>query len=604
MKLSTIKKMVCVLLSVLTVLSFPMSAFAVKGENVPVIYIGEMSDNALYVNPNKNGATSALDINSSDFTGDVTTIVAGVALSMFTDAATGTTSVVNGINAIMDPILCAANGESKNSQVGPWEYYGPISEHKEDAVYNDNIKALVENAGVAVNEEMTYFFSYDWRLDPIANALKLKEYIDYVETDSGSNKVSFLCVGYGGIIANSYLYTYEAHAEANVESCVFYNCPITGNALIGDFMKGRIARIVSDEDSLSGIVGTVNGTHRGEAFFTFIEDDTTGLISGIFENLLGEGEITTLFGKLFTLLVTTIVEAEDGHKTLGKTYNNFALNADHVVYKTCLREYLRNMPGLWALVPAKDYDEAIDFLFEDEFINNEMLSKISAYRSVQAATQKTLRIAQLNGINVCVVANYGLQLMPVTISLDDMSDGIESVKYASAGAVTLDNSKESGHMNNCINANHNHLSPDEDIHAAYCALPENTWFIKNMTHGDMTNPTVAEFVGWLLSGSSQRHVRENSSYTQYMKYSDYTKKLAPYTTPGDDSGAVQYGDINADGQITAADARIVLRMSVGLEASTKEQKIIADVDGDNSITAADARLVLRRSVGLEHGFPV
>ncbi len=604
MKSTTIKKTVCVLLSILTVFALPVSAFAASGSSVPVIYIGEMSDNALYINPNKNGATSALDINSSDFTGDMASIVGGVVLSMFTDVATGTTSVLNGINAIMDPILCAPNGESQNSAVGPWEYYGPISEHKDDAVYNDNIASLVENAGVAVNEKQTYFFSYDWRLDPLSNALKLKEYIDYVETYSRSSKVSLLCVGYGGVIANSYLCTYEAHASANIESCVFYNCPLTGNAIVGDFMKGRVARIIADEDSLSGMVGTINGAHRGEAFFNFMKDDATGLVSGIFENLLGEGSVTTLVGKAFLILFSTIAEGQDLHKEIGKAYNNFALNADYTVYGTCLREALRNMPGLWALVPEKDYQAAIDFLYEDEFINDKMLDKLTAYREVQSSTQKTLRTAQLNGINVCVVANYGFQLLPVTISLDDMSDGIESVKYASAGAVTLDNSDESGHMNNCVNSKHNHLSPDEDIHAAYCALPENTWFIKGVAHGDMTDPSVAQFIGWLLSASSQRHIRENASYTQYMKYSTYTNKLSPYTTPGDSDSYDSYGDLDMDGLITAADARIVLRMSVGLESSTKEQKLLADVDGDNSVTAADARLVLRCSVGLEYGFPV
>ena len=60
-----------------------------------------------------------------------------------------------------------------------------------------------------------------------------------------------------------------------------------------------------------------------------------------------------------------------------------------------------------------------------------------------------------------------------------------------------------------------------------------------------------------------------------------------------------YGDIDADGQITPADARLVLRFTVELEVFTGLQAILADVDGSPGINPADARKVLRASVGLE-----
>ncbi len=63
--------------------------------------------------------------------------------------------------------------------------------------------------------------------------------------------------------------------------------------------------------------------------------------------------------------------------------------------------------------------------------------------------------------------------------------------------------------------------------------------------------------------------------------------------------ALAIGDVNGDGTIAAADARLALRASVGLETLTDEQKAAADVDGNPGITAADARLILRASVGLE-----
>ena len=59
------------------------------------------------------------------------------------------------------------------------------------------------------------------------------------------------------------------------------------------------------------------------------------------------------------------------------------------------------------------------------------------------------------------------------------------------------------------------------------------------------------------------------------------------------------GDVDGDGSITSSDARLALRVAVGLENLNDSQKKPADVDGDGQITASDARLILRAAVGLE-----
>lgn len=67
------------------------------------------------------------------------------------------------------------------------------------------------------------------------------------------------------------------------------------------------------------------------------------------------------------------------------------------------------------------------------------------------------------------------------------------------------------------------------------------------------------------------------------------------------ANAAVYGDVLEDesNTVTAADARLILRFSVGLEEFTDEQKLYADIDENGSITAADARSALRMSVGLD-----
>lgn len=63
------------------------------------------------------------------------------------------------------------------------------------------------------------------------------------------------------------------------------------------------------------------------------------------------------------------------------------------------------------------------------------------------------------------------------------------------------------------------------------------------------------------------------------------------------ASAAAFADADGDGRILAADARLVLRASVGLSPWTDEMLKSCDIDNDKSLTSADARLILRLSVG-------
>lgn len=70
---------------------------------------------------------------------------------------------------------------------------------------------------------------------------------------------------------------------------------------------------------------------------------------------------------------------------------------------------------------------------------------------------------------------------------------------------------------------------------------------------------------------------------------------------GKEASIVVLGDIDGDGKLSAADARNVLRASVGLEKYEKGSVLYkaAKVGGGAVISASDARLILRASVRLE-----
>ncbi|MCD7775430.1 MAG: SH3 domain-containing protein [Clostridiales bacterium] len=59
------------------------------------------------------------------------------------------------------------------------------------------------------------------------------------------------------------------------------------------------------------------------------------------------------------------------------------------------------------------------------------------------------------------------------------------------------------------------------------------------------------------------------------------------------------GDVDGDGKISVADARLVLRYAAGLDAFTEEQAANADIDGNGTVSAADARKLLRIAAKIE-----
>ena len=80
---------------------------------------------------------------------------------------------------------------------------------------------------------------------------------------------------------------------------------------------------------------------------------------------------------------------------------------------------------------------------------------------------------------------------------------------------------------------------------------------------------------------------------------DYNEVQACVNKLIEEAKLASMGDIDMDGKVTAADARLALRAAVGLETLTDEQKRRADMDGDGKITAGDGRTILRKATGAE-----
>ena len=124
----------------------------------------------------------------------------------------------------------------------------------------------------------------------------------------------------------------------------------------------------------------------------------------------------------------------------------------------------------------------------------------------------------------------------------------------------------------------------------------------NIETGNCALTAVCSSCGVTMKKSAQH--KYNYSYSGY-----YSNTGDPYigrvcSVCGDADTSPLYwqnllpGDVDFDGAVTAADARLALRNSVHLSYLSGVQLHACNVDEDDTISAADARLILRRSVNL------
>lgn len=118
-----------------------------------------------------------------------------------------------------------------------------------------------------------------------------------------------------------------------------------------------------------------------------------------------------------------------------------------------------------------------------------------------------------------------------------------------------------------------------------------TYANKNWYTNYLTDKWYDKYPKWLAQYSSQ--VTYKGSYDIWQ----YTDKAKVPGIRGNVDMNIAYksylqGDVDGDGNVTAADARLALRAASQLELLNDVEKYAADINGDGKITAADARLIL------------
>ncbi|MBO5935493.1 MAG: hypothetical protein J6Q94_08395 [Clostridia bacterium] len=465
-------------------------------------------------------------------------------------------------------------------------YYGEDSEFAY-SIAGDIGETIAEEIGY----ENTYVFTYDWRLDPIKNAGVLSDYIENVKSETGAEKVSIISEGYGSTIATTYLAENEDTAADSVHNFVTVSSAFLGTSLVGDYLAGN----------------TVNE-------FTNITSFTSAYIR--YTNDISDNPMTAFVTWLLNYIMNNEWELQQFCFEIEKILSivNYTVDASGITAE------IAKMPGIWALVPVSDYEDAVENIFGDD-TDSELYEAIDAFKEYQYDYEGMLQYVKEEGVNISVVSAWDLQIMPLGKNYSVQSDGIIDTAYSSFGAtcVDLNDVGEATKVTQMYEDGHKHVSTTYDmltpwyayggickyIDASTCALPENTWFIKNMKHGTFNwESNSIEFLIWLITAESERTVWQDAAYKQFMTYNRY---INPGILSSDgvvsqpaEPGTYLLGDINLDGLVTSLDAKIALSINAGSEYVEEDSIAFknGDINADGVIDKDDAAAILLMSSGL------
>lgn len=461
------------------------------------------------------------------------------------------------VNKYIEPIAYNLDGTPKDTTIGFYQYEFPLAAYTEEeqkSLFPEFTQIIAKKYG----NDNTYNFSYDWRADPVDNAFLLAEYIENVKAATGAKRVNIVSMSLGTTVVLAYL---NFFGGSSINNCVFASGAWQGTSIVGNLLTKNLCLDAFTLENYLVQMGRDSFTTHVFAFaISYLATD-----EGLTEEYIGDLN-DALNGLLPYLFADTFVPNVAG------------------------------MPGLWALCPQEDYDAGIASVFSDVAITPALKDKIDVYHQIQHDAERIINDAMAEGMRFSIVAGYNSQIVPISDEFEQ-SDSVIDTKYMSGGATCAQYLKAFDDWGNIYSQEnqdeHNHVSWDYKVDASTCMFPEQTWLIKNLTHGYAIENGTVDILIWLLQADAQPTVHTDpANYPQFILYNTYKRKLTPIDVRG------MIGDIDGSGAIRAADAILALQMAAGQIAPTEEQLVLGDIDEDGSISIEDAREILYMATGI------
>ncbi len=347
-----------------------------------------------------------------------------------------------------------------------------------------------------------YWFYYDWRLDPIESAAKLKSFIDDIIASTHCNEVGIVASCLGTNVVTAYLACYPEHAAQSIRGIAYDGSVVSGAEMLSEAISGKFN---IDAAAINRTLADCNaiGMFNIDSFInTTLEMlDRTGVL----DSVIGVGK-EWIYYKL--------VEGVTSALALSTFYT---------------------WPNYWACVSPQDYDTAIEYVFGPENSKKRteyagLIAKLDNYNTVvRQRIPEILTAAVKSGVNFGVISKYGFQTLPICETNYLISDQFASVGRSSFGATT-------GTIYNDLSDDYiaektaaglgKYISPDGQIDASTCLFPEQTWFIKGSSHSNWSDWELRLLYD-IASSEEQLTVNNSCWPSQFVVYE--------YTNPDEDS---------------------------------------------------------------------
>lgn len=312
-----------------------------------------------------------------------------------------------------------------------------------------------------------HLFAYqqDFRRSAVDCAATLDQYIDDVLDYTGAEKVNIIAVSHGGQTVAAYLALYGL--QKNVINNLLMIVPAIGGVAPAYDLMSESAAL--DEETL----------------FYYIENS----------ELLEED-------------VNWLVRA-----------NQFGILDD--VCNILMHRYVKRILGywgsIWDFIPLPYYEElkqqqldpvqSADLIAKSDTFHYEILSHIT----------ETFSACINEGMNIYIVAGAG---MPSLTGMQVQSDFVVPVSSSTGAAAAPYGSRFSdGYPQSravCTDASHNHLSPDMCIDVSCGYLPDQTWIVNGMFHGNTWKDAYCRELCKKLFFSSER--LDVTSFAEYPQF--------------------------------------------------------------------------------------
>lgn len=457
------KKIIAVALSCLMLLGLMIPVLAAHEDCDcgfdPVIYVAALGSATIYENPGTENEKALFRPDTMSLVGEaVKTVLPVLPSLMIGDYDTFGDALIGFVNSAFGSLALDGDGNSK-----------------------ENVSAPVEvPTDPAHGIEHSFYFGYDFRLDPYEHADRLYETIKTIKDLTGHNKVQLKASSMGGVVTMAYL---ERYGTKDISTIIFQNCPIQGTAVAGELFCGKVE---INKDALLN--------YALDAIPSLEQDFLQGFLYTLAKSLDDIG----VWSALVSFADKLILELKDR------------------VYEETLIPIFGSMPGIWSFVPHEYYEAAKQIMVDPE-TQAGIIEKIDAYHyDVQVKAAEILKDAN-NDINIYILAGYDMQRTPLVSAYKNTSDGTVDTTYASVGAVTapIGETLPADYVQK-VDDGHNHISPDFKIDASTCALPEQTWFVKDMLHCT-THDGHGTFYELMLTSKIQFTVDTFDVYPQFVQ---------------------------------------------------------------------------------------